>query len=284
MNPTNRPTRSEQREEARSKAKALREQTKKNERRRGVLVKGGIALGIVGVFAIIAAVVIGGMNNSSSGKATLPGNLTAEFGVKLGVDGQAYTATNVPTPVPSASASAPAKAPVEIVTYVDYQCPYCKLFENANLTQIQGWLNTGVATLEVRPLSFLDGRDTPNEYSSRAAAVALAVATYDPNSFFAVNEYLFKNQPESGTYGPDNSTLLRKIGELGVKNVDLITTAVNDGRYKKWVLSNTTATFKVNAPLAATGTPFVTVNGKQYSGALDNAAQFAQFVTSQAGN
>ena len=282
MNPSSRPTRSEQREEARAKAKALREQTKKTERRRGILVKSGIALGIVAVFAIVAIGVIGGMN-SGGGKAAKPSNLTAEFGLKMGVGGEAVTTTNTPTVAPSASATAAPTSPVAIVTYVDYQCPYCMLFENANLDQIKGWLNTGYATLEVRPLSFLDGRDTPNEYSSRAAAIALAVASYDPNSFFAVNQYLFQNQPESGSYGPENSVLLSKIAGLGVKNMDQITAAVNDQRYKKWVLSNTTATFKANAALAATGTPYVTVNGKQYSGALDNAAQFAQFVTSEAG-
>ena len=281
MNQTPRPTRSEQREEARAKAKALREQTKKNERRRGVLVKGGVALAIVGVFAIIAVVVIGGMN-SGGAKAAVPGNLTADYGIKIGANEQAFTDTQTPTPSANpGGVKLPSNAPLSIVTYIDYQCPYCQLFESANLDQIKGWLDSGAATLEVRPLSFLDGRDTPNEYSSRAAAVALAVATYDPNHFFAVNKYFYDNQPQSGTYGPENSVLLSKVSGLGVQNMDKITAAVNDGRFQKWVLSNTTLAFKSNAELAATGTPFVTVNGKKYTGALDNAAQFAQFFTSQ---
>ena len=141
-----------------------------------------------------------------------------------------------------------------------------------------------MATLEVRPLSFLDGRGSPNEYSSRAAGLALAVATYDPNHFFAVNRYLFENQPQEGTYGPENSVLLNKISSLGVQNMDKISAAVNDGRFKKWVVSNSQDIFKANPDLAASGTPYVTVNGKKYSGAIDNAAQFAQFVTGIAGN
>lgn len=275
MNQNPRPTRSEQREEARAKAKALREQAKKSERRKGIMVKAGIALGIVAVFAIIASVIIGAMN-SGGAQAAKPDNLTADYGIKIGAGEQAFTATNTPVPTPGATQSS--KAPVAIVTYIDYQCPYCQMFETANLDQIKGWLDSGVATLEVRPLSFLDGRDTPNEYSSRAAGLALAVATYDPNNFFAVTKYLFENQPASGTAGPENGSLLNSITQLGVQNMDKITAAVNDKRFSKWVLANTTATFKANAPLAQSGTPYVTVNGQKYTGAIDNAAAFAQFV------
>jgi protein-disulfide isomerase len=279
MNPTPRPTRSEQRETARAQAKALREQHKKTERRKGVLLKLGIGVGILGVFAIIATVVIGGIN-SNGGSAAKPTNITADFGVKIGANGEAFTATHTPSPTPTAGATAAPTAPVAIVSYVDYQCPYCQMFELANLDQIQGWLNDGTATLEVRPLSFLDGRATPNEYSSRAAGVALAVASYDPNHFFAVNKYLYENQPAENTAGPSNDAMLSGIQALGVKNMDQITAAVKDGRFQKWVLKNTTDIFKVNTDLASHGTPYVTANGRLYTGAVDNAAQFAQFVTS----
>ena len=279
MNQTPRPTRSEQREAARAQAKALREQHKKNERRKGVFIKLGVGLGILGVFAIIAAVVIGGISNNG-GSAEKPTNLTADFGIKIGANGEAFTATHTPKPTPSAGATAAPASPLAIVTYVDYQCPYCQMFELANLDQIQGWLNDGTATLEVRPLSFLDGRATPNEYSSRAAGLALAVASFDPDRFFAVNKYLYDNQPAENTAGPSNDAMLSGIQALGVKNMDQITAAVKDGRFQKWILNNTAEVFKVNTDLAGHGTPYVTVNGQMYQGAVDNAAQFAQFVTS----
>lgn len=282
MNPTPRPTRSEQREEARAKAKALREQTKKRDRRKGILIKSGIAVGIIAAFAIIATVVVSGIN-SGGANASKPGNLTADFGLKIGANAEAFTSTYTPTAAPSASSSATPTKPVEIVVYLDYDCPYCAMFETSNNQQIKGWLDSGYATLEVRPLSFLDGRDTPNEYSSRAAAVALAVATYDPNNFFAVTSQFFKTQPGSGVPGPENSELINTLRTLGVKNIDQIEAAVNDKRYQKWVLANTTSTFKANPDLAQFGTPYILVNGTHYTGAIDNAAAFAQFVTGLAG-
>ncbi|MEY4294276.1 MAG: hypothetical protein RIR29_926, partial [Actinomycetota bacterium] len=47
MSSNNRPTRSQQREEARAKAKAMREQHKKSERRKGFIVKASIGLAVV---------------------------------------------------------------------------------------------------------------------------------------------------------------------------------------------------------------------------------------------
>lgn len=283
MNQHPRPTRSEQREAARAQAKALREQHKKNERRKSLFTKLGIAAGILAAFGIIASVVIGGMN-SDGGAGVLPKNLTADGGIKMGANGEVFTATHTPTPTPTAGATAAPSNPAEIVIYVDYQCPYCAMFELANNDQIQAWLNDGTATLEMRPLSFLDGKATPNEYSSRAAAVALAVANFDPNSYWAVNKYLFENQPAEMTPGPSNEEMLAGISGLGIKNFDSVTEAVNDKRFKKWVLANTAEATTKDAGLAQHGTPYVTVNGKLYDGTVDNAAEFSQFVTSLLGN
>jgi protein-disulfide isomerase len=158
------------------------------------------------------------------------------------------------------------------------------MFELANNDQIQAWLNDGTATLEMRPLSFLDGVATPNQYSSRAAAVALAVANFDPNSFWAVNKYLFENQPAELTPGPSNEEILAGISGLGIKNFDSVTEAVNDKRFQKWVLNNTTEWKKAEPDKAQHGTPYVAVNGKLYEGTVDNAAEFSQFVTSLLGN
>ena len=58
MSSNNRPTRSQQREEARAKAKAMREQHKKSERRKGFIVKASIGLAVVAAAAIIASVVL----------------------------------------------------------------------------------------------------------------------------------------------------------------------------------------------------------------------------------
>jgi protein-disulfide isomerase len=287
MNSSNRPTRSEQREEARAKAKAMREQHKKSERRKGVLIKASVGLAVVAVAAIIAFVVIGGLNgNVNSNQSDTPINQTTNNGYLIGANGAMFTATSTPTPAPNPGGVAlPAGAPVKIVTYVDYQCPYCAMFEAANTDQIKGWLDTGIATLEIRPLSFLDGRGSPNEYSSRAANAAHCVASYSPDKFFEYNYALFKNQPAEGVAGPDNQSLFDRAKSIGVKNENSIHDCVMGKAYGKWITKTTSATLDSGVPeYSATfwkdnhGTPAVFVNGKYYEGAVDNAAAFAQFV------
>ncbi len=278
MNQPHKPTRSEQREAARAKAKELREQHKKNEKRKGLLIKLGLGAGIVAVAAIIAGVVLTGIANES-GQSQTPSNLTANNGILLGAGGEAIIDGKTPTPITTPAAT---KA-VHIVTYVDYQCPYCAYFENANLKQIKGWLDSGFATLEVRPISFLDGRGSPNTYSSRAANAALAVAKYAPNKFFAFNEALFLNQPEENTKGPENDELIKLANSLGIKGA-AFEAAVKNKDFGKWI--RTTTDKALGSPVADSnptvnldGTPLVLVNGQSYTGAIDNAAEFSQFVT-----
>jgi len=279
MNPSNKTTRSDQRDAARMKAKQLREQHKKNEKRKGLFLKLGIGAGVVAVAAIIAAVVLTGVSNES-GQSETPTNLTTNNGLLIGAGGVAILDGVVPTPIATPAA---VTKPVHIVTYIDYQCPYCAYFENANLKQIKGWLDSGFATLEIRPLSFLDGRGSPNTYSSRAANAALAVAKYAPDKFFAFNEVLFQNQPEEGTKGPENDKLIEFAKSVGITNENF-EKAVKDKDFGKWIRSNTDKVLgspvsDSNPTVNLDGTPLVLVNGQSYTGAIDNAAEFSQFVT-----
>ena len=280
MNQPHRPTRSEQREAARAKAKEMRDQHKKSERRKGLFIKLGVATGIVAVAAIIAAVVLTSAQNDSSQNQT-PTNLTANSGVLIGAGGQAIL--NGVTPSPIATPVATTK-PVSIVTYIDYQCPFCKNFEDANLTQIKGWLDTGLATLEIRPISFLDGRGSPNYYSSRAANAALCVAKFSPNSFFAFSQALFANQPAENTPGEDNNALATRAINNGAGASQAFKDCVTGKAFGKWIATATSSVLGqvvpgTNPAVTLQGTPLVLVNGKEYTGAIDNAAQFSQFVT-----
>ena len=279
MNQPHKPTRSEQREAARAKAKELREQHKKNEKRKGLFIKLGLGAGILAVAAIVAGVVLTGIANET-GQSETPTNLTAQNGILIGAGGVAIVDGKTPAPVVTPAATT---KPVHIVTYVDYQCPYCAHFENANLKQIKGWLDSGFAILEVRPISFLDGRGSPNTYSSRAANAALAVAKYAPNKFFAFNELLFQNQPEENTKGPENDKLIEMAASVGVHGA-AFENAVKNKDFGKWITSVTSKALgnpvaDSNPTVNLDGTPLVLVNGQSFTGAIDNAAEFSQFVT-----
>ena len=277
----NKPTRNQQREEARAKAKALREQHKKGERRKRLGLQVGIGAVVIAAIAIVAGAIATGSNSPAS--AAAPANLIFDGGLKLGTGLQMYTKNFTPAPAPSASAGT-ASVP-NIVIYIDYQCPICQSFEVPNSSQIKSWVNTGAATLEIHPLSFLDGRATPNEYSSRAGNAAICVAEYAPNSFFDYNALLFENQPKEGTAGPSNDELVADLAKVQITATDKLTSCIKNKQFGPWLLDHTSKV--LSSPIPGTnqtvdGTPYILVNGQRYTWAsgeeLMSPARFAQFV------
>ncbi len=257
----NKTTRSEQRDAARAKAKELREQQKKNDRRKRIVVQSSLALVIVAAVAGLVAVLVSGSNKEE----VVPANLMFNDGVKIGTGLEVYTPTSTPDEVaPSEEfGSVP-----NILLYVDYQCPVCQAFEVPNQSQIRSWVETGAATLELHPISFLDGRGSPNEYSSRAANAAICVAEYSPSQLFDFNSALFENQPEEGTPGPSNDELFATAQGVGITNQDEVKSCIKEKRFGSWVTKATdrALTEKVaGTEIQVEGTPAIIVNGQQYT-------------------
>ncbi len=159
-------TRSEQREAARAKAKVMREQHKKGEARKRMALQFGVGGAVVAVIALVVFALVSGANK----EAAVPANMSFNDGIKIGTNLEAFTPDYTPAPG-EGGANVP-----NIQLYVDYQCPFCRDFELPNQSQIESWVSKGMATFELHPISFLDGRATPNEYSSRAANAAICVA------------------------------------------------------------------------------------------------------------
>jgi protein-disulfide isomerase len=271
-------TRSEQREEARQKARELREQNAKKEKRSKLALQlsvVGAALAIiVGVGAVIA------FEAANRAEAPVvdetPANLTELGGLKVGVGLQAFTATNTPTPDTSD------KSP-EIIMYVDYQCPICQAFDLPNAAQLRSWVDTGAATVEVRPISFLD-RASLNEYSSRAANASFCVANFQPDSFFDYHQILMQNQPSEGTEGPTDQKLVDMAAQAGA-GTEEVKGCIQNKSFGDYVEQHTQ--FVLSNPqdgVTVSGTPTILVNGEQYTwntgDELLSSERFAQFVSS----
>lgn len=270
-------TRSEQREAARAKAKVMREQHKKGEARKRMALQFGVGGAVVAVIALVVFALVSGANK----EAAVPANMSFNDGIKIGTNLEAFTPDYTPAPG-EGGANVP-----NIQLYVDYQCPFCRDFELPNQSQIESWVSKGMATFELHPISFLDGRGTPNEYSSRAANAAVCVAEYSPNSLFKFNSLLFANQPEEGMAGPDNSELFDRAKEAGISNESEIKSCINDKRFNTWIADTTNKALYEPLPvsgLKVEGTPFVMVNDKQFVTEVQadfySPARFAQFVQS----
>jgi protein-disulfide isomerase len=271
---TPRPTRSEQREAARAKAKSLREQQQKGDKRKRVFIQLGIAISVIVAVGAVAFTIF----SASTASTAVPTNATYNDGVKVGAGLKVFTPTFTPTPPTG-------EEPIEIIIYVDYQCPICAIFELPNSEQIKNWVDTGAATVQMHALSFLDGRGSPNAFSSRAANAAICVSEHSPDNFFAYNTRLFQSQPTEGAPGPENSDLISFAEEVGATNLDQISSCINNKDFGNWIKDSTERALTEPIPGSETqvnGTPTVLVNGEQYTWntgeELASAARFAQFV------
>jgi protein-disulfide isomerase len=271
---TPRPTRSEQREAARAKAKSLREQQQKGDKRKRVFIQLGIAISVIVAVGAVAFTIF----SASTASTAVPTNATYNDGVKVGAGLKVFTPTFTPT-------SPTGEEPIEIIIYVDYQCPICAIFELPNSQQIKNWVDTGAATVQMHALSFLDGRGSPNAFSSRAANAAVCLSEYSPDNFFDYNTRLFQAQPTEGAPGPENSDLISFAEEVGATNMNQVSSCINNKEFGNWIKDATERALTEPIPgteIQISGTPSVFVNGEQYTWntgeELASAARFAQFI------
>ena len=279
--PEERLTKSQRQEAAREKARVQREEQIKKQRRTRLAIQLGVVVGVLGIAALITALVINLARSSSNGAiADGPANMISD-GIVIG---KGLVAERTAALNSSASPTdAAAHTENRLIVYLDYQCPNCANFEATNGSQIEGWVKSGKITLEIRPISFLD-RSSLNEYSSRAANAAACVANYAPDSFFTFNTAMFNNQPEEGTSGPTNSDIVALIESVtGTTNTELAS-CVTSGTYASWV---TQATDRgIGQPneygLTVTGTPGVFFNGTAVSGNITTDASVLAAAVSSA--
>ncbi len=281
-----RPTRNERRDAARETARVLREQQKKKERRNRVLIQGGIIVAVLAIAALIGTLIFNSVRPAGPG----PANMASDGILLTGVDG---AVTPVATPALAAGATPTPSQPDEsgtvanIVTYVDYLCPFCGQFETTNSEALRTMVESGAATLEVHPIAILTNKSNGTQYSLRAANAAACVANTSPEAFFDFNALLFQNQPEEGSTGLTDDQLKEFANTAGATSTSTINQCIDDGQFESWVqdASNRALTDPVpNSELESiTGTPTVLVNGKQYVGSLTDPAEFQSFVLQATG-
>jgi protein-disulfide isomerase len=282
--PRARQSRSNRRHEAREKARQLRADHQKKERRGRWLLQGGIALAVVALVAIVAIVITSSIRPERGG----PRNMASD-GILIAADLKAVQTPGLSpgaTPVPHATGEA---GVVAITIWIDYLCPLCGEFEQANNALIRTLVESGAATVEYHPIALLTSLSAGTEYSLRAANAAGCVANYNPDAFFDFHQGMFENQPEEGTEGLSNSEILAIAQESGANSTSL-ESCIDSGRFKQWAKDATVRAG--NGPLAVAGTdvtnvvgtPTVLVNGKPYNPSYPfDSTEFSQFVLAAAG-
>lgn len=180
--------RKQQREEARQKARAMMEETRRKEKRNKMLFQGGIITGVLAIVAIVALVIV---NQPQPVPQANPANMISG-GVVLSGEQQVVPTAAIPeggtaTPTPLTADK------VHVDIYVDYLCPFCKLFEETQQTTMETYMENYPVEFEFHPVGMIA------EYSAVTANAAACVASLEPNLWWEANKALYANQPDEAT-------------------------------------------------------------------------------------
>lgn len=274
-----RSTKNQRREEARANAKALRETRAKQDKRRKVLIQGGVIVGILAVVAIVVSVILTNLPQPGPRPANMASDgivLTADLNAKGAPTGKIVAVTNAAlAPGAAPVATTPVAGKLNIVEYQDYMCPVCGGFDRNDSSVIIDRVRKGEATYEVHPISILNPNSQGTMYSTRAANAAACVASYSPNDFLPYNQTLYQNQPQEGTTGLTDDQLINYAAQVVTSNQTAVSTCIKEKTYSGWVSEATKRVLDAKSlpnsnNVAFSGTPTVIVNGVQYN---------AKFVT-----
>ncbi|MFT4219399.1 MAG: thioredoxin domain-containing protein [Microbacterium sp.] len=147
-------------------------------------------------------------------------------------------------------------------TYIDFMCPYCQQFEEAEGKDIRDLVADGSITLNLHPVAILDRLSSGTEYSSRAASAMYAVAAADPDNAYAFMQAMYENQPLENSTGLTDEEIVQIARDAGVDVTSELETAITSHEYIDFAQSQ-------QLPDGATGTPTLVVNGELVDVTMD---------------
>ncbi len=217
------------------RAAAVRAEQARNERNRRFGIVGVV---VVVIGAIVAAGVwLGGGDKKSEADGDLPALRAESPALVMGDDA----------------------APVKVVIFEDFLCPYCRELEMSTRDFLRENADKGKVQVEYRPFNLL----TSFPYSAMALSAWGGVLNNDtPEAAYRLHNALFDNQPyEQASNEVDEDELLG-----WVKDADADVDAARDA-----IETKDTAFFEAAQQAAMdkkiTGTPSVFVNGEELKGA-----------------
>lgn len=169
-----------------------------------------------------------------------------------GTDAEVPAITDTDAPMGNAS------APVSIILYADYQCPFCgRFFSSVEPSLIQDYVQTGKARFVHRDFAFLG----PESFSAAEAAEC----SKDQGKFWQFHDALYAAEIKDGqeNNGNLNRTLFVKLAKQVGMNSDTFGKCLDDKKYTQRVLD-------ISSAAKASGvdsTPTTFINGKKIQGA-----------------
>jgi protein-disulfide isomerase len=214
-----------------------------------VLMAGAGGVAVIVVIVVLAIVLSGGGGSSSSG---IPKNAPTFGSLANGLPGASDVQTMFKGIPQKGFFLGSAFAPVQMVIYIDLQCPICQNFETtATPTLISKYVRTGKLRIEVKPWAFIG----PDSYRGQAAMLAAAMQ----NKAFNYAQVLYDNQGTENTGWLTDSMVYQIAESVPGLNVPKLLTDRKSSAVKKEA-SDVAADAAANN-VSGTPTVFVGKNG-----------------------
>lgn len=160
-----------------------------------------------------------------------------------------------------------AKAPVTIVEYADYQCPYCEKYFQQNQTSfISQYVNSSKARFVWKDYAFLGQEST---WAAEAARCA-----NDQGKFWAYHDYLYTHQGQENSGAFSKANLKKFAGVLGL-NTAQFNTCLDTDKYTSFIQKET----QEASAIGVNGTPATFINGLLVADSNGNSVGAAPFAT-----
>ncbi len=209
------------------------------------------ALGVVIVGGIFAPGLLSQLSRILTGAGPLPSATTAAATSVAANAGIQQNANTMGDP----------NAPVKIVEYADFQCPYCRMFWQETEPQIvENYVKTGKVYFEYHSVGAFIGPES-------ASAAEAAYCAGDQGKFWAYHDMLFTNWTGENVGDFTNANLEKFASSLGLNQAQF-NDCLTSGKYAARVQDD------VNSARAAGihATPSFLINGKLLQGAQPYSA------------
>ncbi|SMY01443.1 Protein-disulfide isomerase [Brevibacterium sp. 239c] len=252
------------RNQARENARRIAEAQNKKERTAKTILYVGI-----GVVVVVVAAIVGVLIFQQSKPGITPANVVAG-GVSMAKDGEVVQPKQMPkgeeSDLPSPADAGVKKDAATVTVYLDFQCPGCKAFEDANAPTLEKLADEGSIVLEYKPVSILDRMSTGNEYSTRSANLAACVIDSQPETIRDFFPAMYAQQPEEQGNGRTDEQLLKVAEDAGVDTSkklksdpeQTVKSCVTDQTFKDYVKKTSSEALDNGVE----ATPWVLINGK----------------------
>lgn len=161
-------------------------------------------------------------------------------------------------------------APVTLVIYADYQCPYCRMFASETEPKIiDDFVKPGKVRLEFREFPVLGGPDITSKGNESSLSAQAALCAGEQGKYLEYHDKLYANQKGENQGNFSEKRLKQFADELGL-DTGAFGTCIDSGRYIAALQQS-----KAEGQAAGiTATPmFVIENGKESSGPIQMTNQ-----------